>query len=294
MEKNRKCRGIPPLTLRKNVLKLIMKQLIVLSLFFTLCSFVDSLGQQINNFKVNNATLSECIRIIQKDTKMGFFYDANELDKNKRITIEMQNSDVNTILTEILKDTGFGYKLINNYIVISKLKVPENSQQKTHKISGTITDKKGNPLPGVSIVLKGTTLGVSSDVDGKFKLEIPTIDKGTTLIFSFIGMKTKEIKVSGNKPLEIIMEENSEQLEDVVVTGYFNKSKESFTGAVKTMQVEDMQKVGALNVLQALGALDPSLRIAENLEFGSDPNRIPEITIRGANGFDLRDGDMFN
>ena len=85
------------------------------------------------------------------------------------------------------------------------------------------------------------------------------------------------------------MEENAEQLEDVVVTGYFNKSKESFTGAVQTMKVEDMQKVGALNVLQALGALDPSLRIAENFEFGSDPNRIPEITIRGDNGFNIKD-----
>lgn len=125
-------------------------------------------------------------------------------------------------------------------------------------------------------------------MDGQFSLSVSHV-KNMILQFSFLGMKLKEVAVNSEKPLNIVMEEDTREMEEVVVNaGYFQKTKESFTGSEVTVKLDDLKKVGSLNVIQALNAFDPSIRLAEDLVNGSDPNRVPEITIRGENGFDLR------
>ena len=137
--------------------------------------------------------------------------------------------------------------------------------------------------------MKGTQIGSVTDFDGRFNFELPKQDS-LVLVFSFIGYKQQEVRVKSNdtKPLSIVMLEDITEMDEVVVTGIYQRKKESFTGSEVTIETEEFKKVGALSITQALSAFDPSIRLAESLTNGSNPNVLPDITIRGENGFDLR------
>ena len=141
-------------------------------------------------------------------------------------------------------------------------------------------DAEGSPLPGVGIVIEGTTMGVSTDVDGKYTLECPPT-KDLVLVFSFVGMKLHRVDVGNNTVIDVKMEEDVQQMDEVVVTGIFTRKKESFTGSTATFKKEELKMVGAQNVIQSLKTLDPSFVIMENNDYGSDPNKLPDIEIRG-------------
>ena len=130
-----------------------------------------------------------------------------------------------------------------------------------------------------------------TDTDGKFQLTLPG-NKEITLQFSFVGMKTKEVKVTDDKPLQIVLEEDVTEVEEVVVNGIFQRKAGSFTGSALTMKGEDLKKVSNSNVFASLKNLDPSLMIFDNLEFGSDPNKMPTMALRGKTAFDLGSDDI--
>ena len=156
-------------------------------------------------------------------------------------------------------------------------------------IKGKVTDVEGHSLPGVNIKVKDFVGGTVSDIDGNFKISAPKEE--TILIFSYIGMKDQEIKVKANqeKELQIRMEEDANELNEVVVTGFANLRKESFTGNTVTIKKDDILKVNKTNVISALQAFDPSFRIAENINFGSDPNALPEVSLRGKSAFGAKE-----
>lgn len=153
------------------------------------------------------------------------------------------------------------------------------------EVKGKVTDDKGVPLPGVTVRLAGTLAGTATDVDGKFKLLLPA--DTATLVVSFIGMKTVSVKLprlkSGEvrKELSIVMQADEVELADVVVTGIFTRKKESFTGSASTYSAAELKTMGTQNVLQSLKTLDPAFAIIEDNQFGSDPNRLPNMEIRG-------------
>ncbi|MEQ3058153.1 SusC/RagA family TonB-linked outer membrane protein, partial [Odoribacter splanchnicus] len=188
-------------------------------------------------------------------------------------------------------DKPLKYEITGEHVIISK--TTEKQQQQTPKmieITGTVVDENGSALPGVTIMIKGTSLGTATDVNGSFKLQVPESNTPNNLLCSFIGMKTQEIKlVNGKTNYKIVMEDEAQKLEDVVVTGYFQRKKVTQTGSEVVVDGEELRKVGSLNLLQAISSFDPGVRTLENNEWGSDPNRMPEITVRGEKGFDLRD-----
>ena len=150
-------------------------------------------------------------------------------------------------------------------------------------VTGVVIDEDSVPVAGAGIVLKGTTVGTFTDADGNFTLETDDVPD-MTLEFSFIGMKTQEVKVSprhGKAKLEIVMELDQNELDQVVVTGIFNRDLESYTGSVVTMKGEDIKKVSSTNIAKAISAIDPSFRVMDNFEMGSDPNRLPDMRMRG-------------
>jgi len=160
------------------------------------------------------------------------------------------------------------------------------NQEKQRVITGVVQDTKKQPLPGVTVMIKGTTTGVTTDTDGRFKIALPPTGD-LTLRFSFIGMKTKEVAITTQKEVNVTLEEDAKMLEGVTVsTGYVNIAKESFTGSVKQVTREELMKVGVSNVLDMLQTFDPSLRIVKNNKMGSDPNTLPEMYLRGRTGMD--------
>ena len=145
-------------------------------------------------------------------------------------------------------------------------------------ITGTVKDQSGEPLIGVNVMEKGTTNGSITDMDGKYSLTIPGVEN-PVLVFSFIGMKKEEIAVDGRKVIDVVLQEEKTEVEEVVVTGIYNRKKESFTGSSQTYKAEELKVVGNQNLLQSL--LDPAFAILENNQYGSDPNRLPDVEIRG-------------
>lgn len=151
------------------------------------------------------------------------------------------------------------------------------------EVSGVVIDEDSVPIVGVGIALKGTMIGVFSDLEGKFSLEFDAIPN-IVLEFSFVGMKTQEIKVSprnGKAKLEVVMEMDVNQLDQAVATGVFTRDMKSFTGSVVTMKGEDIKKYSTTNIAKAISAVDPGFRVMENIEMGSDPNRLPDMRMRG-------------
>ena len=154
-------------------------------------------------------------------------------------------------------------------------------QQKERLLRGVVTDKDGLPLPGVAIQVKGTTQGVTTNEDGEYYIMVKDIDK-PILVFSFIGMETQEIAFEkGKHRINVKMLEAKQEMDEVVVTGIYARKKESFTGSSQTYTSNDLKMVGNQNLLQSLKTLDPAFAVIENNQYGSDPNRLPDLEIRG-------------
>ena len=151
-------------------------------------------------------------------------------------------------------------------------------------MTGIVIDEESVPVAGAGVVLKGTTIGVSTEADGTFRLEMESPGPEFVLEFSFIGMKTREVKVKprdGKADMEVVLEMDQNELDQVVVTGIFNRRKESYTGSAVTMKGEDIKKVSTTNIAKAISVIDPSFRVMDNFEMGSDPNRLPDMRMRG-------------
>lgn len=128
-----------------------------------------------------------------------------------------------------------------------------------------------------------------TDVDGHYKISLPD-QKEISLLFSFIGMVSQEIKVTNQTEINVVLEEDVENLEEVVVNGIFTRKASSFTGSIVSITKEKLLQVSNQNVFQSLKNLDPSLMIFDNMDYGSDPNRNPKMQLRGTSSFNLGGG----
>ncbi|MBC5620130.1 SusC/RagA family TonB-linked outer membrane protein [Butyricimonas hominis] len=238
----------------------------------------DVLSKKIT-LELKDAPIIEVLLEIQKQTDVNFAYGKTQLEQLKPVTLSVKQMPLEEVLKIVLKDTGFEYVIQQNTVVIKRkgAKTPEVAKI---TITGKVTDKDNIPLPGVTILLKGTTLGITTDMDGKYSLTIPGVEN-PVLVFSFIGMKKEEIAVDGRKVIDVVLQEEKTEVEEVVVTGIYNRKKESFTGSSQTYKAEELKVVGNQNLLQSLKTLDPAFAILENNQYGSDPNRLPDVEIRG-------------
>lgn len=263
---------------------LVVKLKIFLILFG--CLPLNAAVHSQNNVKISldmeNVSLEEVIWEIQKKTDFVFMYGTRDIEGVRQLTVKEQDKAVNEILRACLQNTGLGFEISGNAVVIKRgMQVTEG-----RKITGKVVDGKGNPLPGVTVVIKGTSLGTVTGIEGDFAVTLPVGD-GHALLFSFVGMQTLEVKMTEKNDYKVVMKEDVKALEDVVVTGYFNKNKDSFTGSEVTVKGDELRKVTTGNILQALSVFDPSIRFEDNIDIGSNPNRIADFTIRGNSGIGL-------
>ena len=255
-------------------------------------SLVCTLNVQANVFSqhtkfdiaMKNVTVSEVLCYLEEISKYRFVYDSDAIDRMQRVDVEMKGTKLETVLESIFVKSGFSFVIEDGVVIIreaGKKQITAGILPQSRKITGRVRDHGGHPLPGVTVVLKGTSVGVVTDVDGHFKMDLPA-DHETVLVFSFVGMKTQEVYYKGEKELNVVMEEEVKQMDEVVVTGIFSKSKESYTGAVSVITEKELKSFGNRNILTTLRNIDPSFNILESNEWGSNPNRLPEVQIRGA------------
>ncbi|MDR0765895.1 MAG: SusC/RagA family TonB-linked outer membrane protein [Odoribacteraceae bacterium] len=221
---------------------------------------------------------------IREQTGRVVIYNDDRLTGRPKVVANFTDTPVEEVLSKVLQGSGMTYKFVDEYIVIVPgTIVDDQGQVRQVTIRGTVREKDGTPLPGVTILLKGTeSTGVSSGIDGKYSLTVPTAGK-IVLQFSFIGMVTREVEYAGEGELDVVLEESTTEMEEVVVvsTGMFERGVNSFTGSFASYRGEDLKRISTQNVLVALKTLDPAFRITPNNQFGSDPNKMPDIDIRG-------------
>ena len=223
---------------------------------------------------VENSNIREIIRIIKQQSDYTFVYNVEELDHIGSLTMNVKDSDVRTILDACLKNSGYTYSILDKVIVIRKAELQQQEQIK--KIRGTVTDKKKAPLPGVTVLIKGTSIGVATDMNGKFEMIQPK-DSNIVLIISFIGMKTITIPYKG-QDLTVVMEEDSQEMDEVVVTGYQVVDRRKNTSAVTSVKMEDIMIPGASSVDQMLQGQIPDMMFMSN---SGEVGVVPKLRIRG-------------
>ena len=253
-----------------------MKRLLIFlfSLQFVLISSAQTLDKTRVTLSMVNVTVEEFLDEVERQTKIEFLYKSDEVINLPRITVHEKNAVTRLVISKVLAGIGCDFKE-NNGIVVVRLIKPRNDPR---TVSGIVLDENKEPVIGAQVRILGTQQITVTDAEGAFSFSQPIPEKAQLQV-SFIGMETIVLPVKGN--MVVNMRSDTQTLEGVVVTGIFTRKKESFTGSATTIQAEELKMVGNQNILQSLKTLDPSFAIIENETFGSDPNRLPDVEVRG-------------
>ena len=254
-----------------------------------------SLLKEVIEIEAENLSFDEFFSLINSKLSSPLYisYRVEDLSVMKKVSMEKCRSSVENILRDVLEGYQLTFMVKDNIVMIDRKEVMQQ-QKKPLVIKGKVLEhENGEPIIGATVLIKGTTVGTSTDLDGTFAIPV---ELGKTLVVSFIGKTSQEVKVESDKFLTIKLKNDQIQMDEVVVTGYANINKNTFTGNVKTIKNEELMKVSRTNVLKAISTFDPSFRIAENNIFGSDPNALPEINIRGHSSIGIMqlDKDKFS
>lgn len=240
-----------------------------------------ALGQKAN-LSLENVSLKDVFREIKQQTGYTFVFNESVVKKAGKISVDVASEDVKVLMDECLKGTSLGYYIQDKVVVIlSKEEKALKAAPQAIQIKGTVVDPQGNPLPGVTILLKGTTLGCATDMNGEFALEVGDVED-IMLEFSFIGMKKKVVEVKrpaqNSKPLRIQMEEDVVNVDEVVVVGYGVATKRDLTGQVASVSEKDIEKKNVMNVENLLQNMAAGVVVSQA---SSNPSEKIRVRVRG-------------
>lgn len=262
---------IKHLSLKKANIRRTCRIMRVFLLFFTLgisvCFSNNSYSQSTKiSLNLKNKTVKQVFSEIEKNSEFIFFYQDDILDVNRRVTVNTDNGTIEQILNEVLSATGNTYFVSDRSIYIIK-KASDNIvheenvvQQQKKTITGTITDKDGESIIGANIVEKGTTNGTVTDVNGNFSLQV---EEDATLHVSYIGYLAQDINTIGKSFFEIVLQEDTQALDELVVVGFGTQKKVNLTGAVGTVDSKVLEGRPVQNATQALQGLVTGLNVTQ-------------------------------
>ncbi|MBL1407177.1 SusC/RagA family TonB-linked outer membrane protein [Sphingobacterium sp. C459-1T] len=246
----------------------------------------NSYSQKIT-FKGRNVAFATVLEAIRKQSGYTIFSTKNVLNSVQPLTLDARGVELDEFLRMIIANQPIGYQLEDRTISFFKKEPPpipvkEEVVQQQQFLTGRVTNAEtGEVIDGVTVRVKGADYMVSTNTKGQFQIPLSAIAVNSVIVFSYIGMKSKEEIYTNQRALNVQLVPNADAIKDVVVTGIYQRNKESFTGSSATYTVKELQMVGNQNILQSLKTLDPSFAIVDNNLFGSDPNRLPDIEIRG-------------
>lgn len=250
--------------------------------------------------------VNKLLDILEDSTDYRFIYKVSDVDLQRKVSVNVQDEPIDKVLKAVFKDTDTVFRIVENRVYLTKSKQTNDnlkSEALAVTISGKVRDTENNPLPGASVLQKGTTNGVIADADGSYRLTVP-VDSFTVRV-SFVGYTTVERTITSSaNNLDFALQEESLGLEDVVVIGYGTNSKEKITGAVSSVDATAIEQYTSTSVDQAIVGRVAGVDILTNARNPGDGNT---ITIRGAgsitretnplvvvDGFPLAEGSSLN
>ena len=275
MKKNDRDRRVPLLTKTIRIMKVTS-----LCNLLAVCSISASSYAQSLKFSINkqNSSISEVFKEIEKKSDFTFFFNDNQINVKQKVNVSANNASIEDVLAQVLQNTGYNYQIIDKQILIKvsdkDVMVVPSVAQSDKKITGTVLDATGMPVIGANVMVKGTTNGTITDMDGKFSLEV---QEGAVLEISYIGYLSQSVKVKGNK-VSVTLKEDTQNLDEVVVVGYGTQKKGELTSSISTVKSDSFVKGAVQDAAQLLQGKVAGLGVV--LPNG-DPTASSQIMLRG-------------
>ena len=232
------------------------------------------------DINLQNTTIKGLFGYIEQNSEFVFLYRSEDFNTSKKVSIDVKGGTINEILDQALKEEKVVYDVYERQIVIQKAaeSVVNAEQPQKKDISGKVSDSKGEPITGATVLVKGTTVGITTDFDGKFKLSIPADAK--TLVFSFVGMKTQEVAIAGKTNFTVSLEDETIALDEIVAVGYGVQRKSDLTGASSRVSEKDMNKSIASSPVEMVQGRVPGVNVTQN---NGEPGGGMTVRVRGSN-----------
>nr|WP_321353944.1 SusC/RagA family TonB-linked outer membrane protein [uncultured Draconibacterium sp.] len=246
------------------------------------------------NVQLQNSTITAAFDYIEQNSEFIFLYKDEDVRSSDRVNISLENADIETILGELLQGSDLTYNIYDRQVIIRKTDdAVLDGVQDQKNITGVVTDDQGLPLPGVTVVVEGTTIGTITNPDGSFTLTIP--DDAKQLHFSFVGMKTQIIPIEGKTNFMIAFEADAIGLEEIVAIGYGVTKRKNFTGSVTQVDMENspIMNKATTDAFSLLDGITTGINFSKSGEAGAET----ELLVRGQksiNEDDPNDPDAFN
>ena len=219
---------------------LIMKLTIVLTILLSISAFGEVASQNVS-LKCENVLLREVFKSLKQQTGYLFVFNEEELDKAVRVSVDINNSTLAKALDRVLLGLPYTYEIIDDMVVIKPAPVKTTARDSVVRkveVKGVVKDCKGELLPGVTVLIKGTAIGVATNVNGEYTIALDP--KKQSLLFSFIGMRTKEVVWNGQKRLDVVLDDDCVSMDEVVVTGYQTIDKRKLTSSISSLTDKDL------------------------------------------------------
>ncbi len=267
----------------------IMKLTWFLILFLTLQSSASLWSQTTKmDVELKNTSLLELFTQIENNSQYRFFYSNDEVNVYEKISVSAKDKAVGEILSEVFDDLPYSFKELKNNMVLVESKDASKSTGSQKKVTGKVTDTSGQPLPGVTVMVRGTTNGTITSVDGDFL--ISNVPENGVLVFSFMGMKSMEVPVDGKTYLDILLEEESIGLEEVIAIGYGTTKRKDLTGAVASVGEEVLQNIP---ITSAASAITGRLAGVSIVTSEGSPDASINIRVRGGGSISQDNSPLF-
>jgi len=250
---------------------LIMKLTLLLLVAGVLQASANANGQTKISLKVTQEEITTVLNHIERQSDYRFLYNSTFRDLHQKVSLDVHDMDIQSVLNSVLGGTDLGYKMLQNNLIV----IFAHTQQSVDTIiRGTITSETGEPLTGVSVTIKGTTTGTTTDSGGAFTLSAPST---ATLRVSYVGYENQDVKVGNNTNLVIRLRQSANQMDQVVVVGYGTQKKIDVTGATATIKGAELIKQPVLTATQAMQGKTAGVQIISSGQPGSQPT----VRIRG-------------
>lgn len=255
----------------------IMRITVVLCMLSIFCASAEKTYSQVAEISLNlrSVTVAHVLDEIKRQSNFSFWYNNDEIKLNEKISIQANKQNIDQVLHTLLGNQGLSYSIEDNHIIIYKNAMP-NIHQQSRKITGIVTDEKNEPIIGANVVVKGSTTGNITDMDGRFTLEISDKD---LLVVSYIGFITKDVPVGKQSSIKIQLSEDTQKIEEVVVIGYGSVKKSDLTGSVSSIKTAELQQTPMTSIDQGLVGRASGVQVTQT---SGMPGAVASIRVRGS------------